>query len=595
MKKALLLTTILSCLMIAPLGGGISSVCAEESASPTEDTGETIDFGVMTHKTSIRGEPDLKSPTIRKTNTDEEGLVLEQTKRWVKLRFDDATEGWVPARLLIVDKRSKAEIERKKKELEEKRKTFAEMAVMKEATILRSEPAKSSPKARRVAKGDRIEIVEYSKSNLWIKLKFPNDEVGWTLRMLVTIEWAARKDLEYKGPKQYALVKKEQPILSMGLSRSLPVRQAIKGEEARVIRKIADKKWIKLRFSDDVEGWMPTSSVTLSDRSIWEPLPGNEGNFEKLAVWVQYPQKKITKEDFREIRKFTSRQAKRFSYKDLFRRPRFSKIMKETWYTEPCNPKDTECLGLFGIRMGVGEMLVGEVEFEEQEWFIEMRRFDVVGKKFTHKVNDQMEGDINTLRVLITTSIKKLYKDEKHQAPVKAAPVVAAVPAATPKKEKPRKPKVRAKKKKPARKVDDKYKVQRPAERKGIGPLAIAGWSALGTGVALCGLGGAGIAMAYKYGDDYEKNLSPGAKSNNKSWSAVAITSFSVGGALALAGAGLLIFDSQAGKVTLDDPPEANGMGEELRTDDEEDSFYGWWIAPGQQGNGFSFGLSGRW
>ena len=597
MKKALLFVGILSGFLIATLGneGGIGNAWAEEgeNEAAVSDTGETIDFGVMTHKTSVRGEPDLSSPTIRKTNSDEEGLVLQKTKRWVKLRFDDGTEGWVPARLVAIEKRSKAEIERKKRELEEKRKTFAEIAVFKEATFLRTEPAKKAPKARRVSEGERVEIIEYSKTNTWVKLRFENDEVGWTLRMLVSIEWVARKDLEYKGRKEYALVKQVQPIFSMGLARSLPVRQTIEGEEAVVIRKISDKKWIKLRFSDNTEGWLPTKAVTLSDRSIWSPLPGNEGNLEKLAVWVKYPRKKMPKEDYREIRKFTSRQAKRFSYKELFLRPSFSKTMKETSYTEPCNPKDTECLGLFGIRMGVGEMLVGEVEYEEQEWFVELRRFNVVEKEFIKKVNDQMLGDINTLRVLMTTSIKMLYKKEGEAATPAPTLVVAAAPVSKPPKKKPV-----AHSKKPKYSRDDRYKVRKPGEkqekRKGIGPLSIAGWSALGTGVALCGLGGAGIAMAYKSGDDYKQNLSPGAKSNNKTWSSVAIASFSVGGALALAGAGLLIFDSQAGKVTLDDSDAVAEPASEA-TRDEDDKSYGLWFGPGQRGDGFSFGLSGRW
>ncbi len=59
-------------------------------------------MGEMRNGTSMRVEPTLKARVLRKVNRGEKGEVLKENRRWLQLRMDDGTTGWVAKRLVKV-------------------------------------------------------------------------------------------------------------------------------------------------------------------------------------------------------------------------------------------------------------------------------------------------------------------------------------------------------------------------------------------------------------------------------------------------------------------------------------------------------------
>ena len=76
---------------------GLSSCDAQEDSKIV---------GSMKARTSIRKEASLKAARVRKVSKGESGDILGRTKdgRWVKILFEDGTEGWVAARLVQITK-----------------------------------------------------------------------------------------------------------------------------------------------------------------------------------------------------------------------------------------------------------------------------------------------------------------------------------------------------------------------------------------------------------------------------------------------------------------------------------------------------------
>ena len=183
-----------------------------QSALADEDPGLS---GVMKMRTSIRQKADVKSERIRKAQKGEKVDVLERTEkgRWLKLRFEDGTEGWVAAGLVMI-------VQQEKKQSAP---TAAVAPVVTPAVVADSPPPQKTPPAEKVS----------SKAQA-------ADDAGPL--GVMTSRTSVRKKAKLKSKK---------------------IRKVNKGEKGKVLGRTKSGRWLKLHFEDGTKGWVSARLVKL--------------------------------------------------------------------------------------------------------------------------------------------------------------------------------------------------------------------------------------------------------------------------------------------------------------------------------------------
>lgn len=122
-----------------------------------------------------------------------------------------------------------------------------------EETNIRKGPSKEYAKISKLEKGDKFKILERKGS--WMRIRLEDNKEGWILKEGVKLDGIDKSDLPAQVSNNDVILRKSNSSKSKSLGKML------QGDDITII----DKKdnWYKVKTSDNTEGWLLESDITL--------------------------------------------------------------------------------------------------------------------------------------------------------------------------------------------------------------------------------------------------------------------------------------------------------------------------------------------
>ena len=323
-------------------------------------------------------------------------------------------------------------------------------------------------------------------------------------------------------------------------------------------------------------------------------------NTKGIVVWKLEKKTGVSKNDIDSISGMITSDVEKYSGRKVVSEADIRTILKGEETRQKCGVEDTSCIAEIGAALGVPEAISGDLGRVGNIWVLNLRRINIRDAEVIKRATRQMDGDIDDLMLVVPSAVAELFGKEQPTLPgilsVQTTPEGAVVMSGQRELgQTPLKKRLEAGEYTLTVRLDGYLETTRKVTIKSgektsstltltripMNPYKLYGHMTFWSGLGLVALGSVFTGMTKVKMDEHDDMLGKGdveaaqdARDTSKTYGGLAVTGYSIGGALMVTGLVLWILS----------PGDEAWANEHLLS-----------AGPIDDGRGFGLSVGGKW